>query len=186
MRRWAVLTIVFIVGFVLGAIFLSILSMKASKVYLEMVRLNYIYEQEELGKGAWKKGDLQNSFYHYYNVVQAISEPGIQSFNPAHVKWSFDLPFSAVIVNTILKETDKLKRGKVINEGIHRGILGLILETMGRYDEAQQEYIHAANLMKIDDIEKVRKIAKKIIDEENKKLSLPKTPSGQEKTKNDE
>ncbi len=168
MRRWAVLTIIFVVGFVLGAIFLSILSIKASKVYLEIVKLNYIYEQEELGKGAWKKGDLQNSFYHYYNVVQAISEPGIQSFKPAHVKWSFDLPFTAVILNKILKETDKLKRGKVINEGIYRGKLGLILETMGRYDEAQQEYILAAKLMEIDDIEKVKSIVKKLIEEENK------------------
>lgn len=148
--------VAFLVGIIFGGVLMSFLSMRASKVYLEIVKTNYKQEQETLGDQLWKSGKLNEAAIHYYNVIQVLSSTDMKSLSPDHV-WSFGFPFSAIILNEIKNKSDIHGRGKAFEEGIVRGKLGMVLESLGRNEEAQREYLSAAKLTGMNDIDRVRK-----------------------------
>lgn len=163
----------FLVGIIFGGAFMGFLSMRASKVYLEIVKTNYKQEQEMLGDQLWKSGKLNEAVVHYSNVVQVISGADIKSLNPDRAQWSFGFPFAAIILNEIKNKTDVSGRGKAFDEGIARGKLGMVLESLGRGEEAQSEYLSAAKLTGMNEIDRV----KKFIREMSGNLDAGATPS---------
>ncbi len=57
---------------------------------------------------------------------------------------------------------DPSKIGQAKIEGINRGKLAIILEALGRKNEAEEQYQIAANLMGIDDIQRVKETVRYI------------------------
>lgn len=155
-KKFFSLLVALIVGIFIGGVLMSILSMRASRVYLEIVKTNYKQEQEMLGDQLWKSGKLSEAAVHYSNVVQAISGADMKSLSPDHA-WSFGFPFTAIILNEIKNKADVSGRGRAFDEGVARGKLGMVLESLGRNDEAQREYSSAAKLTGMNEIDRVKK-----------------------------
>jgi hypothetical protein len=168
-RKLFSLLVAFLIGGIFGGALMGFLSMRASKVYSEIVKTNYEQEQETIGDQLWKRGKLSEAVIHYSNVVQVLSGTEMKSLSPDHV-WSFGFPFAAIILNEITNKADVSGRGKAFAEGIARGKLGMVLESLGRKEEAQREYRAAAKLTGMNDIDRVKKF---ISDLNGKELSLP-------------
>jgi hypothetical protein len=158
-RKSIALLVAFLVGIIFGGAFMGFLSMKASKVYLEVVKTHYKQEQEMLGDQFWKRGKLNEAAVHYSNVIQVFSGRDMKSLSPDNA-WSFGFPFAAIILQEIKNEADVSGRGKAFAEGIAHGKLGMVLERLGRKEEAQREYSSAAKLTGMNDIDRVKKFIK--------------------------
>lgn len=169
MQRRIILLVIFLVGIVFGCVLMGFLSMRGSNIYLEMVKTNYIQEQEFIADQFWMRGNLNEAVIHYHNAVQALSGTGLKAFNPDHMKWSFGFPFAAIVLNAITEKSNKTG-GRVIFEGINRGKLGMVLESLGRHEEAHREYLYAAELMHVNEIERVKRIVKGIMDKQKELL----------------
>lgn len=152
--------IAFVIGVFVGGAFMGFLSMRASNIYLEIVKTNYKQEQEMLGDQFWKNGKLNEAVVHYSNVVQVISGADMKAFDPNRAKWSFSFPFAAVVLNEIKNKADLSGHGKAFDEGVARGKLGMVLESLGRNEEAQREYSSAAKLTGMKEIDRVKKFIK--------------------------
>ena len=146
----------------MGVVSMGLLSMTASKLYSETVRIDYLIEQETLAARAQKDGDLSKALVHYSNLVYATSSPGIRFFKSLQSNWSFLFPFAALFLEEMTQNADPAKTGQAKIEGINRGQLALVLETLGRKDEAEEQYQIAANLMLIKDIQRVKETARYI------------------------
>ena len=86
MKKYIVGLSLIIAGFIIGVIFMGLLSMEASEIYIETVRINYLTEQEVLAVRAQKDGDFNKALIHYSNLVYVTSSPGIRSFKSIHSK----------------------------------------------------------------------------------------------------
>ncbi len=149
-----------IAGFTIGVIFMGLLSMKSSNIYMETARINYSTEQEALAVRAQKDGDFNKSLVHYSNLVYATSSPGIRFFETR--KWSFLFPFASIFIQAIGHNIDTSKIGQERIEGINRGKLAIILEALERKNEAEEQYHIAANLLGIDNVQSVKEKVKSI------------------------
>jgi hypothetical protein len=153
----------FLIGFIIASVATGLLSMNASRIYLKNIRAKYSFEQEMLAVRAQKRGDLNEAFVHYSNLLYATSSPGIEFFE-TKPKWEFLFPIAALIIQEMERSAD-IPKGEKNLEAINRVKLGLILEELGRKDEAQQQYQMAANLAGVKDArelkEKVRYVQEK-------------------------
>ncbi len=118
-----------------------------------------------LGDQHWKSGNLNESVVYYSNVVQALSGTEITAFNPDRLEWAFGFPFTAIILRE-MKIMDVCEQARALNEGIARGKLGMVLESLGREEEAQREYLAAAKLTgrNIESVKKLIRMLKDTID----------------------
>ncbi|HEY1268240.1 MAG TPA: hypothetical protein VGH16_13380 [Candidatus Binatia bacterium] len=148
---------IFAMGFILGFLTMGVLSMRASKSYLQTIRLIYFGQENMLAADAKKKGDLQGALIHYTNLVEAQYSPAIQFFEK-QPKWSFLFPIAAISFRLAEPvDTDaKFRDGRA--EGLDRMQLGILLEQLGRNDEAQEQYNRAAKLMGVS-MERLQELA---------------------------
>jgi hypothetical protein len=146
----------FVVGVVLGGTSMNLLAMKASKVYLHAIRSDYLAQEELLAVQAQKRHDFNQALVHYNNMVYATSAPGDAFFKTAQSKWSFWFPFAALVIDQMGRDSKSsgLAQNKI--EGINRGKLGMILEALGKKNEAEKQYQMAADLMGIKDIQRLK------------------------------
>jgi hypothetical protein len=153
------LGVAFSVGILTGAALTGILSMKASRVYLEIVTAGYTREQEARGDECWESGKLSDAVHYYVNVVDAISSNGIYQSGTEDI-WSVGFPVYAIILNSVAKNADVEGRGKRFQEGVVRGKLGMVLESLGRNEEAQREYSSALRPTGMDDLARLESFIK--------------------------
>lgn len=141
---------------------MGLLSMKASKTYIETVRIDYLIEQEVLAVGARKDGRFNEALCHYSNLVYATSSPGIRFLEKIQPRWSFLFPFVAMLLQEIEHEVDPSNLGRARIEGINRGKLATTLEALGRTKDAEEQYRIATKLMDIGDIQEVKETIRDI------------------------
>lgn len=154
-----------IAGFIIGVVFMGLLSKQASKVYIEGVRIEYEIEQEVLAVRAQKDGDLNKALVHYSNVVYATSSPGIRFFETRQSTWSLAFPFAAIILQEMRRNVDPSNIVRARIEGMNRGKLAIILKALGRNNEAEEQYQIAANLMGINDTQRVQEMVRHVQEE---------------------
>ncbi len=173
MKKFALGLSSLIAGMITGVILMGLLSMKASKIYLESIRIDYLTEQELLAVRAQKDGDSNQALIHYSNLVYATSPSGIRFFETMQSKWSFSFPFAAIIVEEIGRDAGASKLSRAGIEGVNRGKLGIILEALGRKNEAEEQYQIAAKLMGTNDTQEVRERIKYIQEKNIQNLPRP-------------
>lgn len=138
----------YFVGFMLGAVFFAALSVKASKVYEESIRVHYIIEQEQLAIGAKEAGDFSAALIYYTNVINMMT--ATEETKP---EWGLLFPLAAIILEDMVQGINFSKQ-----EGVYRANLAFVMESLGKFDEARNQYQIAARLMEISDIERLKKI----------------------------
>jgi hypothetical protein len=166
MKKYAKHATLVLIGFVLGVVFMGYLSMRASSVLMDIVRINYITEQKILGIQAEKAKDYNKAVVNFNNVVSATSLPGLYSFSKDKKYWTFFFPFSALVLKRIQSSTGAPHTQRVIDTGvgIERGILANALELAGRHKEAEEELSAASSLLGHNDVEQTRRFIKDIIE----------------------
>ncbi len=143
-------------GFIFGLAVMGLLSARAGHMYLEILKSQYVWEQEALALRAQQRGDIEDAVHRYLNVVDATSATGLETFDPDRIYWTFSFPFQAVALKKISSYSDPSGIGRSRTEGVNRAKLGLFLEKVEQKEAALKQYKIAAQLLGYDDIEKVR------------------------------
>ena len=129
------------------------LSVRASKVYLETLRVSIVAEQEQLGAQAHKKGDRYSELIHRSNIV-TFSAPGrLRSIEDMKETWSFSFPFASLILERIGKGSEK---GELKAYAIDLARLAEAMEGIGLTNEAMPLWEDAARTLGYKDIETLK------------------------------
>jgi len=167
MKRTVLIVPIAITSFILGVLFMGYLSSKASITFLDIVKVNYVNEQEILAICAKNDGNINKAIRHYYNLVDA--KEGLRSFDVKKNPWNFFFPFEAIALKK-LSDTPR-QRGIKIDIGISHGKLANALEMAGLDKEAEEEYQKASILIGSTP-EKVNKLIDDLKISENEMLKL--------------
>ena len=135
-----VLLIIF--SFFGGTLFMGYLSSKASILFLEMAKVDYINEQEILAIRTEKDENINKAICHFNNIVAA--KESLYSFDGTKSRWNLFFPFEAI---TFKKLSDAPQQGKEIDIGIAHGKLASALDLAGLHKEAEEEYKKASILI---------------------------------------
>ena len=136
---------------------MGILSMKASDVFVEVVRSQYDREQQMMAAQARKDGKPYWELVHRKNVVDASSYSNLPSFEEASDNWTFAFPFAAPILKKISDIPNRDKAYRVMH-GINLARMADTLELLGKDEEAVELWQQAAKQMGHNDIQKARSI----------------------------
>jgi hypothetical protein len=135
---------IFISGLIIGAILMNFLYMYVLPVYRDTIRINFQSEQEFLSSRAFRQGKIVRALVHRWNVVDSEADDGIRAFNKKRNKdidESFLFPLQMLELKSFTQSKDGAQeKGARIAEGIDRGRLALLLESIGSQDEADKQW----------------------------------------------
>ena len=147
--------LIFVVGFICGAIFLNLLCMNAIIAHKNIMRYNFSVEQEMLARRAQREGNDMRALVHCWNTVDAVCEDGFRIFRPKSTQKGGDeplfrgdgffFPYQAIamrFMENMLLPLDK----KRMNEGMQRAQLALAMEKVALEEAAQTQWQEAAVL----------------------------------------
>jgi len=145
--------LIFLIGFLCGALFLNLLCINAIKVHKNIIRAELGVEQQLLAQRAEKKRDYIRALVHRWNVVDTASQDGFRVFRPEtsqRIDGGFFFPFHAIVLRQVEKTTDPKGKGQKINEGLQRAQLALTMEKAGMIEAAEEQWEKATELIPID------------------------------------
>lgn len=146
--------------------------MRASKSFLEIVRLNYLIEQHILAIRAKKGGDMNRAIIHYENLVSASRSPGLYTFDKSRKYWTFSFPFAFPILEQVPPEVAN-REPKKVTEAMYRAMLADALEKAGRTEEAMSEYVNASYLLGYtEDVGRVKEFIREVMPSDDELLKL--------------
>ena len=147
--------LIFVIGFICGAIFLNLLCMNAIITHKTIMRYNFSIEQEMLARRAQREGNNIRALVHCWNTVDAVCEDGFRIFRPKSTQKGGDEPFfrgdgfffpyqaiAMRFMDTIFLPLDQ----KRMNEGMQRAQLALAMEEVALEEAAQTQWQEAAVL----------------------------------------
>ena len=147
--------LIFIIGFVCGAIFLNLLCMNAIIVHKNIMRYNFSVEQEMLARRAQRGGNDMRALVHCWNTVDAVCEDGFRIFRPKSAQKGGDdpffrgdgffFPYQAIGMRFMENRILPLDR-KRMNEAMQRAQLALAMEKVALKEAAQTQWQEAAVL----------------------------------------
>jgi len=145
-RKGLAIAAAFFVGLVAGGSAVAVMSARASRLHVQMTRLRLASELADRTGLAWKRGDLPSAAIHASCAVDV--EGDTAAFNPLDTFWDFSFPVMG------LWTTEKTKypvedRGPLV--ALAHARLGVVLERMGRTDDALREFAAAAAVSKARD-----------------------------------
>lgn len=153
-RPWLRTLVSLAVGISIGAVGTSLLAARASRVYVQIVRLSFTAEQESRLKAAWQAKDLRAAERHAACGVELEGES--HAFDPAASIWS---PGFTVLGFWAHEGTRYPVSDRTGLRALAHARLGRVLEEAGRSDEAVKEYATAGRLGDDENAEKWRKAA---------------------------
>ncbi|WP_242342347.1 hypothetical protein [Anaeromyxobacter terrae] len=144
MRRFAVISgllAVFILGVVVGAGIFSVLSSRASRLFVSMTRFGFESEQADRLRAALSAGNLDRALVHASCALEGGS--GLLAFDPDKSVWGPSFPvFGAFVTgSTRFGATDE----RQYLARMHAR-LGVVLERRGNENEARIEYKKAVEI----------------------------------------
>lgn len=169
MKKTVLIISILIVSFVSGVLFMGYLSSKAGETFIDIIKVNYIHEQEILAIHAKNSGNVNKAIRHYYNMIDA--KELLHTFDIKENPWNLFFPFQAIALRS-LGNTPR-QRGMEIDIGISHGKLAYALEMTGFNEEAENEYKRASILTHMSP-EKVKKFIEDLKDHETEMLKLEK------------
>jgi hypothetical protein len=141
------------VGLAIGIVIMGYLSVRASKIYLEVLRTSIVTEQTQLGAQAHKKGDRYSELVHRSNIVTFSAPARLRSMENIKKTWSFGFPFASLILERIGKGSEK---GELKAYAIDLARLAEAMEGVGLTNEAIPLWQDAARILGYKDIEKLK------------------------------
>jgi hypothetical protein len=161
MKKFFAYSLTFLAGVVIGILIMGLLSMRASKMYLEVFRINYEHEQEMLAARARRDGALHWELAHRKNVVDVSQPSGLRSLEDTAAAWEFAFPFATPILE-IIGDIPEKDRAYQINKGLKLARLADTLEKSGLRNEATATWKEAARLLGHNDVGKAKSLVKQL------------------------
>lgn len=155
MKKLISIIAIALLSFSAGALFMCYMSLKASETFLDIVRVNYISEQEILASHEKKTQDTHQVVTRYKNIVEAKESPGLFCFSVKNNAWDFFFPFETIGLKEVKKEVGS--RAFEYDLGISHGKLAYAYERGGFPEAAQKEYEKAGVLLHYSP-ERVKKV----------------------------
>jgi hypothetical protein len=152
------LSAAFLVGIVVGVAALCLLSSRASRLYVQMVRLAFASEEERRLVAAWNRGDLNSAARHAACGIEAEGE--MPSFDPANSLWDLSFPMMGLWANDQTKYPVTDRKSLL---ALAHSRMGLVLERQGRTEDAAKEYTEAAQVGGGGSVEKWRSAAATVL-----------------------
>lgn len=160
-------------GLFVGAFLLESLEMYLRPSYRDIiVRSHFKSEQEFLASRAARANRPVEAAFHRWAVVNAESADGFGVFR----KIGDDLdsmpymyPFSMLVLKW-MSSGENIKRGEKIVEGLDRGKLAASLESLGRKEEADEQWQRAQQLMQRKTVEATKASVNALLKSENEPL----------------
>jgi len=165
-KTYLIIMIVF-VSFLSGVLFMGYLSSKAAETFVNIIKVNYIHEQELLAIRAKDVRDFNESIRHYRNMIDA--KEFLRSFDLNKNQWDLFFPFEAIVLRKLAHSSRQ--RGLEIDLGISHGKLANALEMGGFNAEAEKEYKKAGTLTHMS-TEEVKKLIASLKNSESEMLKL--------------
>lgn len=163
--------IVFLVGFICGALSLDLLCMNALRVQKSILRYNLSGEQELLSRRAERESNYMRALVHRWNAVDALSEDGFRVFRPELARKYGDgllFPFKAMVIRQKLVVSQKQQR---FNEGIQRAQLAFTMEKVGMREAAEEQWNMATQLSSVG-VDELRELVLKTAEFYNSEQSM--------------
>ena len=165
--------IVFIIGFICGALLLDLLCMNAIRVHKTLIRYNLYGEQELLARRAEREGNYMRALVHRWNTVDALSEDGFRVLRPELAKrfgGGALFPFKAIALSRMKKTNPGVEQIR-LNEGLCRAQLAFTMEKVGMGEAAEEQWNKAAELSSVG-IDGLRKMVLRFRERADSKQSM--------------
>lgn len=167
-------SLIFFVGFIAGAIAVSLLERDVRPTFVKMIQSGLKNEQEFLAAKASRENQLFDATMHRWVAANAESDDGFRIFRDYHTFYNDDSIFFplALLGFKHMYSTESVIKGQKIVEGIDRGKLAVALEVIGQNDLAQKQWEKALSLHGSPSIEKLKKSVYLLIEQEKTELHL--------------
>lgn len=160
-RRAAPALVAAIIGALLGAGCMAVLSARASRLYVLRARMALATEQERQAGSAWRRGDFRAALEHA--ACGVVVERGPQALDPRRSSWDVAFPLMGLFVS---ERTHYPVKDRSHVEGLAHARLGAVLERLGSTEAAGREYAEA-NRLAGEDVEVWRRVAVQVLDRES-------------------
>lgn len=152
--------IVFIIGFMCGALLLDLLCMNAIKVHKTLIRYNLYGEQELLARRSERENNYIRALVHRWNTADILSQDGFRVLRPELAKGfgcGVLFPFQAIALSHMKKTMEPGEKEIRFNEGFQRAQLALTMEKVGMVEAAEEQWNNASELSStgIDELRKM-------------------------------
>lgn len=155
--------LIFLAGIFTGILITSVLSYRASRIYLDGIEAFYKYDQKIALKQAIKKKNFFLAVHHCKNLVAALQNNPQNSFQKAKNIWTLSFPFSAEILRKIKAHSDPNGLAEKRDNGMNHGLLAYSLEKYGMQGEANIEWEKSSELLDQADLGKLKQLIENIV-----------------------
>jgi hypothetical protein len=164
-------------GFVVGAGAMAYAAMRASAMFLEVARTNYILEQQVRAACAEQSGNWAEAVHRYANAAEAASASGARFVTRMTMAWNLTFPMESGVLEKVVAEGGG-RKGRSMQEGTMRAMLAEALENLGSQEEADRELRIASQMLGYgENIDAVRSLAE-LVHVSNQDLRLLKESVG--------
>jgi len=107
MRKYVIMTSIFLLGAVIGAFIMNWLTIPARRAYREYLQTSYVYQEEALARSALKEMQRLQALVHLWNVIDAAPLKGANLFDDKHTK-SLEHTFWFILLPSMNRYIDKI------------------------------------------------------------------------------
>ena len=146
-----------VAGLVIGIFLMSVLSYRASRTQLDIVKAQYAQVQLTSARRAMEEHNYTLAAHYYRNLVEAAGNSNPDPFKGSADIWTLSFPFASEILLRIKAHADPQGLGEKRERGRNHAWLADALEKAGRTDEAKVEWEKAAQLLGQANVAQLRK-----------------------------
>ena len=146
-------------GLLAGIFYTGYKAKEASKTLILNLRRQYAVEQELRAKRAEMDKRPNDAVRYYLNLIDTESLAGVSVLDPEASEWTLLFPFAT---GDIDKANERIfaPETRRAREAMARVRLAAVLESMGKTNEAEKQYLTAAELRGIKDFKEFKEWAK--------------------------
>lgn len=153
MKNKIIIVIIFVIGFIAGAITINSMTIPARKMYRELLQQNYVQNQNTEIEKAIKTNNKLKAIIHLTNVLSADPVDGKNLFDDSLDDSLDEDLFGFIFLPHIDKAIDELVHLKAGAEnriiGVAHGKLAAFLDSLGYNEEAKYHWAQASLLLNI-------------------------------------
>jgi hypothetical protein len=140
-----VIILAFVAGGVAGVLVAAAAAHRAAKVALGNAQLMFVSDQEARLALAWKAGDMNEALAHARCAYEAKYADGAGWFDTSAIGWSI---WGGALTHAIIvtPNATNFEKARPIEEGEAHAMIAVILERLGRADEANDRLARATKV----------------------------------------
>jgi hypothetical protein len=154
MKKKFIISLIFVLGFLVGAITINLMTIPARQAYRETLQKLYIFNQYSKALIALREGDNFEAAVHLWNEIEAGLPNGSNLFNHELIHemdqslWFILYPQMNRIIDELVYMKPELQ---IKARGVRHGELAATLYLLGHKDIAKEHWAQSSNLLNISE-----------------------------------